>query len=1171
MDLASLDVLAALRQPLSAVLDPAERIYWLFLLGALVMPWLVLGLRAGTVALREGLGRRAIWTHPSTRADVTLLFAKAVIEAVLRLPWLAATAGAALWVGLWLHDALGPAPELAGSGRWSPLAVSVVYSVTLFIAWDLSRFALHVLMHRVRVLWSFHQVHHSARVLTPLTLYRTHPVETLLYDLRGLCTTALVTGVFLYLFRGTASELQLLGINAIGFLFNAAGSNLRHSHVWLRFGRLERWLLSPAQHQLHHATSPSLQNANYGTWLSLWDRWLGSFVPAPEHPPQRYGLDDDDGNHHPDRVGSMLVGPLLDAVTVMLRWGRRPRWSVAAMLGLWLVPRPTSAAPPTDAAAPTEPESPSSEATEPETTAPETTAPETTEPETTAPETTAPETTAPESTAPETTEPETTAPETTEPETTTPETTEPETTEPEDDVDFELELPTEDPAQPATPDPETVTTTVGPTDHDLELERLSIIGNPQDLGSIAGSAHVVDEEELERKEYDDIHRVLRQVPGVYVREEDGFGLRPNIGLRGASSDRSAKVTLMEDGILLAPAPYSAPAAYYFPLVTRITSVEVFKGPASIRHGPNTIGGAINLLTRPIPSTMQGGIDLAAGMRGYGKAHGYWGTTKGRLGILLEGVRVQSNGFKQLDGGGETGFDRNDLMLKARYASDPNRLWYHQVDVKGGYGTESSYETYLGLTDADFAATPYRRYVASSKDHMGWWRSQAEVGYLAARGSLVDVQVRAYRHDFHRAWRKLNDFRGVDVRQVLAAPDVGQTAVFYQVLSGQQDSLSPNQALLIGTNDRRFAASGGTVVTHIRPTIRGLEQDIEVGARLHHDEIRRLHTEDGFMMVSGTLVPEGTPTDTTAHNRAAAVAGAFHVMDTLRYRWFSAVPGARVEVIRTAYADRLDATADGTDVSAVFIPGLGLHAQATPWLGVLAGVHSGFSPVAPGQAPGTKPERSINYEAGARLDLTAGRTHTRGEAIGFLNDYSNLSSVCTLSSGCDQANLDTQLNAGHVLVWGVEALVAERVELPHQHFVEASANYTYTGSSFRSAFTSQNPQIADVEEGDALPYVPVHLASLGLAGGGAIWGLSATGVYVGQMRDVAGQGTIPDAERINRYYSVDLSAQVSPTERSIVYLTIQNLTNNAYMVSRRPFGARPGMPSQLMVGLKLHFG
>src|SRR5688572_16338600 len=129
---------------------------------------------------------------------------------------------------------------------------------------------------------------------------------------------------------------------------------------------------------------------------------------------------------------------------------------------------------------------------------------------------------------------------------------------------------------------------------------------------LPGSAHVVNQKQLERQERDDAQAILQQVPGVYVRQEDGIGLRPNIGIRGANPDRSKKLTLMEDGILFGPAPYSAPAAYYFPLMTRMTDVRVMKGPSALAYGPHTVGGAIDFVSRPIPEQASGAIDVAVG-------------------------------------------------------------------------------------------------------------------------------------------------------------------------------------------------------------------------------------------------------------------------------------------------------------------------------------------------------------------------------------------------------------------------------------------------------------------------------------------------------------------------------------------------------------------------------
>ena len=120
------------------------------------------------------------------------------------------------------------------------------------------------------------------------------------------------------------------------------------------------------------------------------------------------------------------------------------------------------------------------------------------------------------------------------------------------------------------------------TSPNKQIEVISIFGSSNQLETATGSAVIIDGTQLDLYEFDDIHRVLQSVPGVYIREEDGYGLRPNIGLRGATSERSSKIAIMEDGVLIAPAPYAAPAAYYFPMMSRMSKVEVFKGPSAIK-------------------------------------------------------------------------------------------------------------------------------------------------------------------------------------------------------------------------------------------------------------------------------------------------------------------------------------------------------------------------------------------------------------------------------------------------------------------------------------------------------------------------------------------------------------------------------------------------------------
>ncbi|MFL2707378.1 MAG: TonB-dependent receptor plug domain-containing protein, partial [Gammaproteobacteria bacterium] len=142
-------------------------------------------------------------------------------------------------------------------------------------------------------------------------------------------------------------------------------------------------------------------------------------------------------------------------------------------------------------------------------------------------------------------------------------------------------------------------------DEGTEVESVTIIGTKDDVKDLPGSGTVITNADLQKAMDTDIHKILSAVPGVYFRTEDGYGLRPNISIRGTSIDRSAKVTLMEDGILIAPAPYTSSSAYYFPTNGRINSVEVLKGPSSISQGPSTIGGAINLISTPIPEVNSG--------------------------------------------------------------------------------------------------------------------------------------------------------------------------------------------------------------------------------------------------------------------------------------------------------------------------------------------------------------------------------------------------------------------------------------------------------------------------------------------------------------------------------------------------------------------------------------
>jgi Fe(3+) dicitrate transport protein len=220
------------------------------------------------------------------------------------------------------------------------------------------------------------------------------------------------------------------------------------------------------------------------------------------------------------------------------------------------------------------------------------------------------------------------------------------------------------------------------------------------------------------------------------------------------------------------------------------------------------------------------------------------------------------------------------------------------------------------------------------------------------------------------------------------------------------------------------------------------------------------------------------------------------------------------------------------------------------------------PVAPGEEDGADPEESVNYELGAR----AARRGVRGEIIGFFSDYSNLKGTCTVSSGCDPADVDREFNGGRVHVWGAEVTLGGELALG-RFTLPALLTYTLTRSSFQSGFASSNPQWGTVEPGDELPYLPVHQLALVAGLRGAGWEAAVTGRYTGAMRDVAGQGDVPDGERTSASTVVDVALNYQIAGWGKAYLTIDNLFDQAAIVSRRPYGARPGVPRLVIAGYK----
>ncbi len=731
-------------------------------------------------------------------------------------------------------------------------------------------------------------------------------------------------------------------------------------------------------------------------------------------------------------------------------------------------------------------------------------------------------------------------------------------------------------------------------DLDLVVDRISITGSAAQLIAIPGSAHAIGAEELERHSYGDIHRILRTVPGVNVHEEDGFGLFPHIGLRGTRLERNSRITVMEDGVLIAPAPYAAPAAYYFPQTGRMSGVELRKGSAAIKYGPYTTGGAVNLLSTRIPAETGGRADLLFGDHGSRRAHAWLGGSDDQWGWLIEGHSSASDGFKQLDRvpadagpnapSPSTGFEAENYLAKLRWNSNGAGP-YQLIELKLARDDRTADETYLGLTREDYEAAPFRRYRGSALDQINTDHDLAQLRHFIMLGDGIDLTTTVYNHEFARNWYKLHAVQNapgggyVNISSILTDPSQYANALGWIRGAPDTDILGNVRA-----NNREYYSRGIQSQLNWQFDTGGMMHELEVGARLHRDQEDRLQWQDSFRMVEGSLVlvrpgqeqgeeagaETGVPGSTT--NRVTeAEALALWVQDTIRHGNWTFTPGLRFEDIdftRIDYFEGDEPTRDSerrrmSDSTRVVLPGFGATYQLNPDVTLLAGVNRGFAPT----GIGTVEEKSWNYEAGMRYqgnDVTAA-------LIGFHTRYDNLVGVCTAVSG-GNCEVGEEFDGGRVDVTGLEAELAHDFGLARGLAVGIPLRlaYTWTTSEFRNSFSSNFGEWGEVVRGDELPQIPEHQLNAGI---GLSWerlSLNLNANYVGTTRAVAGSGPIPADDRVDSRLLFDVSAEYQVHANAALFASVENLTDETYLTAWRPSGARPGMPRTGWLGAKFSF-
>jgi len=711
------------------------------------------------------------------------------------------------------------------------------------------------------------------------------------------------------------------------------------------------------------------------------------------------------------------------------------------------------------------------------------------------------------------------------------------------------------------------------------LEPMTVIGSKEDTVELQGSGYYVDSEEIRTQNYSNVNRILAKVPGVYVREEDGSGNFPNISLRGADGTRSEKTTVMEDGILSAPATYSAPGAYYSPRAGRMSGIEVLKGSSQIKYGPHTTGGVINYLSTPIPEESHFYGRYTYGTDNTMLGHFHYGNTvdtdAGKFGYLFELFANTTDGFRGIQkgtgyaGSDNTGFEVYEPMVKLSW--EPNTALPQRFEFKYGYTDLDADETYTGLTESDVRRHPDWRYAATRFDNIQTEHHRTYLKYVVEPTDNLRIEAAGYYNEFSRNWYKLDGASGdtfSNVRSALLDP-AGQA-----FLQGRGAGTGRVRA-----NNRDYEQYGFQVAGDYAFATGSLEHEIHFGARVHMDEIRRFQRDDRFVQDdTGQVVDFVTGEEGSGGNRfQESTAIALWLQDDITLGSLTVTPGVRFETIDqdyTDYASDSTNTRTGSDGDTIdFVaPGVSFSLDLTETEQLFGGVFRGVSVPGPRSSvrSGVDLEESIGYELGLRTQKDNGLF---GEFVWFYTDFDNLIGT---DSGFGENNTET--NAGEAKVWGLEGslrydpLESSAYDLSMPMYVSA----TWTNAEFASDLASGGGDgiYAGANTGAEIPYIPEFQLAVGVGLQTETWGANLDLTYqtetFGTAQNLDDPVNTAREGKIDDLLLLDLSAFYQVNENFKMIGGVSNLTDERGIVSRVPRGPRTNQGRAFWFGAEFDY-
>lgn len=682
-----------------------------------------------------------------------------------------------------------------------------------------------------------------------------------------------------------------------------------------------------------------------------------------------------------------------------------------------------------------------------------------------------------------------------------------------------------------------------------------LAATPESIAGIPGSVGIIERATIESSRPVTSTEALRKVAGVNVRDEEGLGLRPNVGIRGLNPTRSSKVLLLEDGVPLTYAPYGDNASYYHPPIERFEGAEVLKGSGQILYGPHTVGGVINYVTPNPPADWSGSLTVVGGNRDYFNGHVNYGGTWKNTGLLFGYTRKQGKGARENIRSG-----MHDFNFKSVTTVGDRQA----VTAKFNYYGEDSQATYSGLTEAEYQANP--RQNPFRNDHFYGRHFDASVTHAFVFNPDVALTTSLYGSYFRRHWWRQSSNSGERPNRLrtLAGGDPDCT--------GMADL---NTTCGIQGRLRKYHFVGVEPRLHVTKRLFGLKTETDFGFRAHFEtQQRRQENGDLPTSRSGALVENN-------ERRNDAYSG-FIQPRFIAGNW-TITPGIRIEHIRYERTNRLGAGGRaivGHTTVTQLIPGLGVSYSPSTRLTLFGGVHRGFAPPRTedvinnnsGAIVELDSELSWNYELGVRSVPADG---LRLEATFFRMAYENQIVPATVAGGIGA----TFTNGGSTMHQGLE--LSGRIDsgslLKSTHNFYVRGAYTFlpdahfTGTRFSSVGGFTNLSVS----GNRLPYAPKQLMT-------ATFGYSHP----------KGLDALMEAVYVSRQFSDDLNT-VAPTAngqrglipsytvwnstvnyhveslRSTFFVTVKNVFDRTYIVDRSR-GILASPPRMIQTGLKFRF-